>query len=87
MTEEWAEEKAEEVEDNIDQMRKGQPPFITNVKLDVEEEALPLITGEGTAELRVVIKPDIPIPYPDQYETFYLVKVDGEWKIASSVRD
>jgi len=68
-------ERAEEVASEISQMQSS------GVKMEVEEEAEPVITDEGVIEIRMKLKLKLVIPLPDRHITYYMVKVDGEWKI------
>jgi hypothetical protein len=65
--------REEEVKSEVSRMQG------VGVKIGVEEEADPVITDEGIIELRM--KLDLPFPMPSRHEVYYMVKVNGEWKI------
>lgn len=71
--ESFRQEREEEVRQQINQMK------MVGITVDVEEEAEPVITEEGTIEIRM--KLDLPWPMGDEHITYYMMKVNGEWKI------
>lgn len=71
--ESFRQEREEEVRSQISQQK------MARIKIEVEEEAEPVITDEGIIEIR--LKLNLPFPIPDRHVTYYMVKVDGEWKI------
>jgi hypothetical protein len=70
----WRKERSETVRGDIGRMK------LFRVKLGVEEESPPVITGNGEAE--VMIKLSTPIGVKHDY--FRLVKVGEEWKVSFS---
>lgn len=72
-------EKEASLKSDMDRMRAF------NTKLGVEEEAEPAITPEGKIEIK--IKLDVPLPMPDRHVSYYLEKINGEWKIYLSVEE
>lgn len=74
LEESWREERAESITSEIGQMET------LGITLGVEEEAEPVITPEGTIQIK--IKLDIPVPImPDRHVTYHLTKINDEWKI------
>ena len=71
--ESYRQEREEEVRSEVSR-QKG-----VGIKIGVEEEAEPVITDEGIIEIR--LKLDLPFPLPSRHVTYYMVKVNGEWKI------
>lgn len=74
MEDSWRNEHGEALKRDIAQMK------MFRVKLGVEEESPPVITGKGEAEM--MIKLNTPIGIKHDY--FRLVKVGEEWKISFS---
>ena len=74
MEDSWRKERSEALRGDIGRMR------LFRVKLGVEEESPPVITGNGEAEM--MIKLSTPIGVKHDY--FRLVKVGAEWKIGFS---
>ena len=66
-------EREEEVRSQISQTQ------MVGMKIVAEEEAEPVITDEGTIEIRM--KLNLPWPLGAEYVTYYMMKIDGEWKI------
>lgn len=54
-----------------------------NIKLRVEEEAEPVITSEGKVEIKIKVN----TPIGAKHITYYLVKINDEWKIYNSVEE
>ncbi len=75
LEESYRQERAEEIPGEIGQMEAA------GVTLELEEEAEPTVTPEGTVVIQ--IKLDVPI-LPDRHISYELVKIDGEWKICAS---
>lgn len=71
MEESYREEREEIVRGEVSQMR------LFRTKLGVEEVAEPVITPEGTIEIRIKLT----TPIGDRYVVYYMVQVDDEWKI------
>ena len=66
-------EREEEVRQQISQTQ------MAGMKIVAEEEAEPVITDEGTIEIRM--KLNLPWPLGDEHVIYYMMKVNGEWKI------
>jgi hypothetical protein len=74
LEESWQEDSADDIASEIDQMKGA------NMTMGVEEEAEPTVTTDGTIVIKMLI--DIPIMImPDRHYSYYLKKIDGEWKI------
>lgn len=73
LEESYRQEIEAEVRSEISQMQGA------GITIGVEEEAEPVITDEGVIEIRVLL--DLPFPIPSRHRIYYLMKLDGEWKI------
>ena len=77
LEESYRQERDESIRSNIGRMQSF------GAKLEVEEEAEPTITSEGEVEIRIKLN----TPLGAKHITYHLVKVNGEWKICSSVEE
>jgi len=77
LEESYRQEREESLRSELDRMKTF------NVRLGVAEEAEPVVTSEGTIEIRMKLT----TPIGAKHVTYYLVKVNGEWKISRSVEE
>jgi len=75
LEESYRQERQESITSDIGRMQS------LRIKIGVEEEAEPTITPEGKVEIKMKIK----TPIGTKHYTYYLVKINDEWKIYLSV--
>ena len=77
LEESYRQERIESLNSDIGRMQSF------NIKLRVEEEAEPVITSEGKVEIKMKVS----TPIGAKHITYYLVKINDEWKIYNSVEE